>query len=133
MTRKGRRPGSLADDLVMAAGEDLSAAPPELTESEAERRKYAARKARERAESEQLRASKLSETPTAEDLVADMLRVSEDEEVNPYAKFRTLSAQPILQAMSRYGWNSHRLIAVFETTTRKPSSRNSRAVLWHHA
>lgn len=69
----------------------LLAAPESVLRSEAERRKYAARKAREQAEEEQLRASKSKERPSVEDLLADLVRCAEDKATNPYWRFKTLS------------------------------------------
>ena len=74
-----------------AAVDELLAAPPAVTQSESERRKLAARKAHLRAIQEQERASKRTTPPTTEDFLADMLRVAEDPETNPYHADRILS------------------------------------------
>lgn len=71
--------------------DELIAAPESVRRSESERRKYAERKARALAEEEQLRASKLKEPPSIEDLLADLVRCAEDKETNPYWRFKTLS------------------------------------------
>lgn len=67
------------------------AAPDSLRLSERERQKAAGRKAKTDAEEAQLRAAKSADRPTVEDLLADMIRVAEDPETNPFHKFRALS------------------------------------------
>lgn len=87
MARSSSKPAKrVAEDV-----EDFLAAPESVLRSEAERRKMAERKAKEKAEAEQLRASKSKERPTVEDLLADLVRCAEDKETNPYWRFRTLS------------------------------------------
>lgn len=71
-------------------GEFLSA-PESVRLSERERRKLAERKARLRADEEQLRAGKSHDRPTIEDMLGDLIRVAEDRETNPHWQFRTLS------------------------------------------
>lgn len=67
------------------------AAPESVRQSATERLKLFSRKAKLFAEEEQLRASKSKEHPSTEDLLADLIRVAEDKDVNPLWKFRTLS------------------------------------------
>lgn len=69
------------------------AAPDSVLASERERRKLVERKAREKAEEEQLRATKSKARPSVEDLIADLVRVAEDKAVNPYWRFKTISAK----------------------------------------
>jgi len=83
--------------------------------SETERLKHASRKAKLKAEEEQLAASKLKDRPSPEDLLADLLRCAEDPETNPHWRFKTLSAKryrlfghyPISFVHERYGTFEH--------------------------
>lgn len=71
--------------------DEFLAAPDSVRLSDRELRKAAERKAKARAESEQLRASKSKARPSVEDLLADIVRCAEDKATNPYWKFKTLS------------------------------------------
>lgn len=71
--------------------DELLAAPDTVRQNEVERKKYRQRKAREDAEHAQLRAQKSNDTPTTEDLLADIVRVAEDEDTNPFHRFRSIS------------------------------------------
>lgn len=72
--------------------DQLLSAPDTTRKSEAELQKYRQRKAREKALKEQRRRGKLKRSPTVEDMLADIVRVAEDEETNPQgAKFRTIT------------------------------------------
>lgn len=73
------------------AVDELLAAPDSTRLSESERKKALARKAHLRAQEEQLRNSKRKELPSVEDVLADLVRVAEDPDVNPYHEDRTLS------------------------------------------
>jgi len=77
-------------DRLDKAKEFLSA-PKEVTSSESELRKLYQRKAQEEARVAREAALKSTEDPSLEDLVADIIRVAEDEEANPFAKFRSVS------------------------------------------
>lgn len=88
--------GNSPEDRV----EELLSAPDVTAKSETERQKYSLRKAREKAEQEQLRAAKRDEVPTVEDLLADIVRVAEDEETNPFHKFKSISRRRYVL----YGW-----------------------------
>ena len=72
---------------------DFLAAPDSVRKNETEKRKYLQRKAHEKALEEQERNSKRfrDELPTVEDLLADLVRVAEDPETNPFYRDRTLS------------------------------------------
>ncbi|MEK9721895.1 MAG: hypothetical protein VW405_00240 [Rhodospirillaceae bacterium] len=85
MTRAPKDPA----DLMAWAREEALLAAPEM--SEAETRKLLVRKAKEVAERERLRQLKSNDQPSVEDILADMIRVAEDPDVNPYHAFRTLS------------------------------------------
>jgi len=78
------------------AVEELLAAPDTTTKNESEVLKYRQRKAREEALKQQNRRSKLKRTPSVEDLLADIVRVADDEETNPQAEFRTISRKRYL-------------------------------------
>lgn len=67
------------------------AAPDAVRKNDAERLKYLQRKAKEKAEAERERAMKRKTPPTIEDMLADLVRVAEDRDVNPYWRFKTLS------------------------------------------
>ena len=71
--------------------DELLAAPDVTAKSDAERLKYHQRKAREEAMREQNRRTKSTEVPTIEDMLADIVRVADDEDTNPQAKFRQIS------------------------------------------
>ena len=71
--------------------DELLAAPDTLRENSTERMKYSQRKEQERAKTERLRARKLKEDPSTEDLLADLIRVAEDEDTNPWHEFRSIS------------------------------------------
>lgn len=80
--------------------EDFLAAPDTVRKNEAERTKMLRRKAHEKALEEQEKRRKSPERPTTEDLLADMVRVAEDPETNPYHADRTLSRK----RYKRFGW-----------------------------
>lgn len=95
--------------------EDFLAAPDSLRQSEDETRKALSRKARQKAESLQLRRSKLKRKPSEEDLLADIIRVASDENVNPHHKFKVISRKryrlyghyPVDLVDERYGTFEH--------------------------
>jgi len=70
--------------------EELLAAPKQSL-SPSERLKYASRKAREAAEAARILAGKSRQVPTVEDMLADIVRVADDKETNPYWKHRAIS------------------------------------------
>lgn len=112
------------------SGADAFLAAPDIVRlSDAERRKYESRKARERAEAEQLRASKSKARPTTEDLLADLVRCAEDKATNPFWKFKTLSRKryalyghfPLEHVFEQFGTFDHaRQVAGLED---KPGTR----------
>lgn len=67
------------------------AAPDSLRRNAKELEKARHRKAREEAERQRLLATKSKRAPSTEDLIADVVRVAEDPETNPFAKFRSVS------------------------------------------
>lgn len=71
--------------------DELLAAPDATAKSETERLKYHQRKARELALKEQNRRAKLKTPPTVEDMLADIVRVADDQDTNPYWRFRSIS------------------------------------------
>lgn len=124
------------DGLDPEEGVDLFlAAPDSVRQSEVERKKLEARKKRAAAEEAQLRATKLDERPTDEDLLADMIRVAEDPDVNPYHQFSQLSRKryrlfghyPIHFVDERYGQFEHaKQVAGLED---KPGTRQKKAAI----
>lgn len=71
--------------------DELLSAPDTVALNEAERRKYSTRKALAEAEHLQLLASKSKETPSVEDMLADLVRVATDEETNKWHRHRSIS------------------------------------------
>lgn len=71
--------------------EEFLAAPDSVRLSEAERKKLVIRKAKLKAGEERILADKAKKPPSVEDLLADILRVAEDKETNPYWQFKSLS------------------------------------------
>ena len=87
----------------MTSHDDLDrflAAPDSLLKSSQERGKAETRKARQEAEARRLDAEKSKDVPSEEDLLADIVRVAEDEATNPWAKWRIVSRKRYLL----YGW-----------------------------
>ena len=83
----------MADDGFQHFGESLIAAPKSVSLSEEEQKRYRIRKARDCAEREQLKAGKSKKRPTIEQMLADLIRVAEDPDTNPFHKFKSLSAR----------------------------------------
>ena len=81
----------MADPTPEERVDELLAAPDVTAKSETERRKYTLRKAQATAKDAQIRALKSGKVPTVEDMLADIIRVAEDEKTNPYHKFRSIS------------------------------------------
>jgi len=91
------------------------AAPDSVRLNEAERRRYQDRKARESAEAERERNAKREGEPTVEELVADMIRVAEDEELNPRGwRDRTLTRKRYKRMGSWYIEHVERQFGTFE-------------------
>lgn len=67
------------------------AAPDEVVKDSREAAKLRDRKARDEARLKRERASKKKERPTLEDILADVVRVAEDEATNPWHEFRSIS------------------------------------------
>lgn len=91
------------------AVDDLLAAPDSTKHSKVETLKYHQRKAREQAMREQNRRTKLKVEPSMEDMLADIVRVADDEETNPQAKFRSIGRR-------RYELYGHYPIEVIDQT-----------------
>ena len=97
--------------------EELLAAPDSVKQSATERAKYQQRKATEEARKRRLEVSKLDSPPSMEDMLADLIRVAEDEDTNPWAKFRSISPRryelyghyPIAALDQEFGQFSHAL------------------------
>lgn len=97
--------------------DELLAAPDTVGKNGAETLKYHQRKAREEALRKQNRSSKRKTAPTVEDMLADIVRVADDEETNPQAKFRSISRKrymlyghyPIEAVDAEFGQFSHAL------------------------
>lgn len=66
-------------------------APEEVVKNERELHKLKDRKARDAARIARERAGKLKSRPSLEDILADMVRVAEDEATNPWHEFRAIS------------------------------------------
>ena len=71
--------------------ERFLAAPEEVVTNERELEKLQSRKHQDAARVERERRSKLKKKPSLEDILADMIRVAEDEETNPWHEFRSIS------------------------------------------
>lgn len=71
--------------------EQFLAAPDSIRESKSERAKAILRKAQDEARERQLAATKLKASPTMEDLLADIVRVAEDRNTNPWWRWRICS------------------------------------------
>jgi hypothetical protein len=70
---------------------ELLAAPDTLRKSESEKVKYQQRKAQEAAAAARLLASKSKDRPTVEDMLADIVRVADDQATNPFWQHRSIS------------------------------------------
>jgi len=62
-----------------------------VVENERELKKIKERKARDEARLKRERAGKAQTPPSLEDILADVVRVAEDEDANPYHEFRSIS------------------------------------------
>lgn len=71
--------------------ESFLAAPEATVRDERERAKLVQRKKQDDARLAREAASKSKDRPSQEDILADLVRVAEDEETNPFHKFRSLS------------------------------------------
>lgn len=74
-----------------AAVEQFISAPESVTKNPREAAKLLERKARDEARKKRERAGKLKTKPTLEDILADVVRVAEDEATNPRHEFRSIS------------------------------------------
>lgn len=113
--------------------EEFLAAPDSLRKSETERLKAVRRKALQQAEEEQLRRHKSKAKPSVEDMLADMVRVASDKDLNPYWRFKTLSRKryrlfgffPIEFIDNEFGQFEHaKQVAGLED---QPGTRNKKA------
>jgi hypothetical protein len=78
----------------MGQFEELLAAPDSVAKNESERAKYYRRKEHELSREKRLNSLKSKEQPTVEDILADIIRVAEDEYLNPLGhEFRSISAK----------------------------------------
>lgn len=91
----------MTDDL-----DKFLAAPDSLLNSKKERCKAETRKARLEAEQKRIDAEKSDQVPSEEDLLADIIRAAEDENTNPWAKWKIISRKRYLL----YGWFPIRFI-----------------------
>lgn len=97
--------------------DELLAAPDVTAKNEAELKKYRARKSHERARAAQQRQRKSKKRPTIEDMLADLVRVAEDENVNLWHETRTLGRKLyerhgdflIEQVLEQFGQFNHAL------------------------
>lgn len=80
--------------------EELLAAPDATAKNEAELQKYKLRKAQDEARKKRERAGKRKTRPSVEDMLADLVRVAEDEDTNRWAKYRAISRR----RYELYGW-----------------------------
>lgn len=80
--------------------DELLAAPDTTAKNDTELRKYHDRKARDDARRARERAGKRKTRPTVEDMLADLVRVAEDEDTNPWHEFRSISRR----RYELYGW-----------------------------
>lgn len=71
--------------------EQFLSAPEATVTSQREKRKLLDRKLRDEARLKRERTTKAKERPSHEDVLADVVRVAEDPEVNPFAEFRSIS------------------------------------------
>jgi hypothetical protein len=71
--------------------ERFLAAPEEVVANPRERAKLVERRARDDARLARERSGKATKRPTLEDILADVVRVAEDEATNPYHEFRSIS------------------------------------------
>ena len=96
---------------------EFLAAPEQVLKNEGELKKARIRKALDEAREARLRAEKSDKIPTMEDLLADLNRVAEDKDTNPFWKFRTLSRKrynlfgkyPIIFVEREFGQFNHAL------------------------
>ena len=97
--------------------DDLLAAPDSTKKNSGEVLKYNQRHAREKALKEQNHRGKLKTPPTIEDMLADIVRVADDEATNPQWKFRSISRKryllyghyPIEHIDAQFGQFNHAL------------------------
>ena len=73
--------------------DEFLAAPDQVLKNETELKKAQLRKAHEKARAKQLASRKSTEAPSDEDLLADVIRVAEDPLLNPWHKYRCISAK----------------------------------------
>ena len=96
---------------------DFLAAPETVLRDKRERQKAIDRRAQEEAKTNRLRASKLKRPPSLEDMLADIIRVAEDEATNPWHEFRCISRRryelyghyPVSYLDAEFGTFSHAL------------------------
>ena len=73
--------------------DEFLAAPEQLKKNKVELKKAVERKAKEEARKRREGAGKQTKKPSVEDMLADIVRVAEDEDINPFAEFRSISAR----------------------------------------
>ena len=73
--------------------DELLAAPDTVAKNKIELRKYHQRKEQEQAKKKRNRATKRKSRPSMEDMLADIIRVAEDENTNPFHEFRSISSR----------------------------------------
>jgi len=97
--------------------DEFLAAPEQLKKNKAELKKAQDRKAKEAARKEREKAGKSTRKPSLEDMLADIVRVAEDEVTNPFAEFRSISARryeiwghyPMEALVTEFGTFTHAL------------------------
>jgi hypothetical protein len=73
--------------------DEFLAAPENILKNEKEMVKAKQRKEREKARAAQLKSKKSKKAPTVEDMLADIVRIADDKELNPWWEFRSMSAR----------------------------------------
>ncbi len=97
--------------------DEFLAAPENLKKNKAELKKAKDRKAKEAARRAREMAGKSTEKPSIEDILADIVRVAEDKDTNPFHEFRSISARryeiwgyyPMAFLVEEFGTFSHAL------------------------
>jgi len=95
--------------------EHFLAAPDTVRSDARERHRYEERKAKEAAEQARLLSAKAKSRPTIEQMLADVVRVADDEETNPWHQFRSISRRryelfgfyPVAWIDAEFGTFSH--------------------------
>jgi hypothetical protein len=81
----------MPDQTPRSLHDEFLSAPDQLLKNKEELAKARKRKAREEARTSQLATSKLDDAPSVEDMLADIVRIADDKELNPWWEFRSMS------------------------------------------